>query len=71
MPVYSINYSYHLSIQMDKRNLTRKIAEQDEVMKLLIGPKSFQELIQSPLIDEVLHDFCKERKCKSREMEPS
>lgn len=42
---------------MDKRNLTRRIAEQDEIMNQLVGPKSFQELILSPPNAKVLSFF--------------
>ncbi|XP_078443721.1 kinesin-like protein KIN-12E isoform X4 [Wolffia australiana] len=39
-------------LKMDKRNLTKKLAKQDEIVKALATPKSFQELLRSPSTDE-------------------
>ncbi|CAA7388358.1 unnamed protein product [Spirodela intermedia] len=49
---YQVLTAQNEMLKMDKRNLTRRIAEQDEIMKQLVGPKSFQELIQSPPNDK-------------------
>ncbi|CAA6653923.1 unnamed protein product [Spirodela intermedia] len=49
---YQVLTAQNEMLKMDKRNLTRRIAEQDEIMKQIVGPKSFQELIQSPPNDK-------------------